>query len=283
VSITKKHPGLFSINDFAMYSRTTKDTLLHYDRIGLLSPVLRGKNNYRYYSSGQLAIVNVIRTYQNLGMSLSEIKYLKDNRTPEDVYAKFGEQINSIDAKISEWAQARKLLVTLRSSIRSVLDIDEQAITVQFLPSEAIVLGKQNDYSHGQTDYDALELFYKDMKENYPNIGLNFPVWGLFTQARIERGDWVWPDRYYFYNPDGNDRIPEALYAIGYMRGGYGQCGSLYQRIIDYINKNGLEICGDAYEQYPLNELSIIKPDNYLIRVMIPVSESKITETLRQV
>jgi len=41
--------GMFSISDFAKYSRTTRDTLLHYDRIGLLSPATRGENNYRYY------------------------------------------------------------------------------------------------------------------------------------------------------------------------------------------------------------------------------------------
>jgi len=54
---------LFTVNEFADYSRTTKDTLIHYDKIGLLTPALRGENNYRYYSGGQLAVVNVIRIF----------------------------------------------------------------------------------------------------------------------------------------------------------------------------------------------------------------------------
>ena len=92
--------GLLSISDFAEFSRTTRDTLLHYDRIGLLSPVLRGDNNYRYYSSSQLAIVNVIRTFQQLGMSLDDIRGLRDRRTPELANMVFERQIEEIDTKI---------------------------------------------------------------------------------------------------------------------------------------------------------------------------------------
>ena len=265
--------GLFTVADFAIFSRTTKDTLLYYDRIGLLSPVIRGANNYRYYSSDQLAIVNVIRTYQALGMSLDEIKELKDHRTPEDVYDRFAHQVKEIDAKIDEWVRARKLLNTIRGTIHTVLNINEEAITVQFMPAEAIVLGDLNDYSRGRNDYDALLRFYNTMREKYCELDYNYPVWALFSEDRIKRRDWKWPDRYYFYNPEGHDKRPAALYAIGYTRCGYGQGGELYNRILSYIDKHNFEICGDAYEEYPLNELSVVKDNNYLMRVMITVRE----------
>jgi len=265
--------GFFSVKDFARFSRTSKDTLLYYDRIGLLSPMLRGENNYRYYSHGQLAVVNMIRTFQELGMSLSEIKDMKDNRTPEEIYELYARQIEKINRKIEDWVGARKLLLTLRSSIRHVLNVDEEVITVQFLPAEAIILGDINDYSRGRNDYDALLHFYHSMGEKHPELNFNYPVWGFFSAERIKRGDWIWPDRFYFYNPEGHDKRPAALYAIGYTRGGYGQCDKLYNRIIEYIDRNGFEICGDAYEEYPLNEICVSDSKNYLIRVMIAVRE----------
>ena len=104
---------------------------------------------------------------------------------------------------------------------------------------------------------------------------MNYPVWGFFSENRIKQEDWVWPDRYYFYNPEGRDKRPAAFYAIGYTRSGYGQGGDLYKRLIDYIKKNGFEICGDAYEEYPLNEVCIMDNTNYLMRVMITVREKK--------
>ena len=266
---------LFSVGDFAEFSRTTRDTLHHYDKIGLLSPMSRGENKYRYYSSGQLAMINVIRTLQELGLPLAEIKILKDNRTPENVSSTLLRQIEKIDLKISEWVRARKLLLMFQKTINEVLNVDEEAITIQFMPAEAIILGDLNDYSRGRNDYDALLSFYHNISKKYPDLNLNYPVWGFFSKERIKRGDWRWPERYYFYNPEGYDKRPAALYAIGYTRGGYGQCGNLYNRIIDYIDRNNFEICGDTFEEYPLNEFSISDDTNYLIRVMITVREKK--------
>ena len=265
--------GMLSISEFAKFARMTRDTLLHYDRIGLISPMIRGDNNYRYYSGSQLAVVNVIRTLQQLGMTLDEIRKLKDQRTPELTYEVLAHQIEKIENKIEEWTRARKLLLTLRKVISSASAIDEEKLTIQFLPAEAIILGDINDYSRGRTFYDTLLSFFHSISEKYPELDLNYPVWGTFTKERVMRGDWIGADRFYFYNPEGHDRRPSALYAIGYMRGGYDQGDSLYKRMVEYIDKNGFEICGNAYEEYPLNEVCSIHPENYLMRVLITVRE----------
>jgi len=265
--------GLLSISDFAEFSRTTRDTLLHYDRIGLLSPVLRGENNYRYYSISQLAIVNVIRTFQQLGMSLDDITGLRDRRTPELADMVFERQIYEIDNKIKEWVNARKLLLTLQKAIDSVAGIDEHEITIKFLPAEAIVMGGLSDYSRGRTDYDALLSFYNDVSKKYPDLDLNYPVWATYSKESLLNQDWSNPDRYYFYNPEGYDRRPASLYAIGYKRGGYRANNDLFERINEYIDKNGYEISGDGYEEYPLNEICAIDDRDYLVRIMIAVKE----------
>jgi len=263
----------FSVAEFAEFSRTTRDTLLYYDKIGLLSPELRGENRYRFYSSGQLSVVNLIRTFQALGMTLADIVLLKEKRTPEIINKHLEQQIDLIDEKIDDWVRARKLLMTLQKIINSTFNIDENEITIQFVPAEAIVMGDLNDYSRGRNDYNALLSFYRSCSEKYPDLDLNYPVWGLFSKERIIQKDWVWPDRYYFYNPEGLDKRPAALYAIGYKRGGYGQTAELYERILDYIEISGFEICGPAYEEYPLNEVCVASDNNYLMRVMITVRE----------
>ena len=264
---------LFSISDFARFSRTTRNTLLHYDRIGLLSPASYGKNRYRYYSAGQLVTINVIRTLQALGMSLAEIQEAIKTRTPRQMDALFSGQIVKINNKINEWNRARDLLLTLQESIHSVLEIDENAVTAEILPEEKIILGSQNDYSGGKDSFDALFRFYSDMEKK--NLDLNFPVWGVFSENRIKKGDWVFPDRYYFCNPNGPDARPSGLYVIGYSRGGYGQSDRLYRKLIQYIEKNGYRISGDAYEEYPLNEVCLTESNGYLIRLMITVREKR--------
>jgi len=265
--------GVFPISEFAKSTRTTRDTLLHYDKIGLLSPESRGENRYRYYSSRQLSIVHVIRTLQKLGMTLEEIKYLKDRRTPALTNEVFLRKIEKIDDKINDWVRARKLLFALQSAIHSVSDIDEEEIAIKYLPEENIVMGEQCDYSKGKNDFDFFLEFNDYIISEYPDLDSNYPIWAIFSQERIKKGDWVWPDRYYFYSPDGKDVRPAGLYAIGYTRGGYGQSDGLYKRLTAYINENGFEINGDSYEEYPLNEVCIVDEDKYLIRVMIAVKE----------
>lgn len=263
--------GVFPIGDFANFSRTTRDALLHYDKIGLLSPSARRGNHYRYYSPGQLGCMNVIRLLQALGMPLSAIRDAMEDRTPAHTAEMLERQIVKIDEELERWKRARELLLAMRKTIGEVENVDETAVTVRRMPEKAIVLGEANDYSRGEDSYDALLAFYRAVSVKHPELDLNYPVWGVFSRERIARRDWRWPDRYYFDNPAGKDRKPAGLYAVGYARGGYGRTDELYERILAFIDANGFAVDGDAYEEYPLNEISVADEEDYLIRVMIGV------------
>ncbi len=263
--------GLYSSGGFAKLARTSRDALRLYNRMGLITPAEQGENGYNYYSAAQLATINFIHILQQLGMTLEEICALRDRRTPAWTEAFLETQLGRIDKKIDEWAAARKLLLTYTKFIHAALDVDENSITIQFLPAENIALGDVNDYSGEKNDYSALTHFYTAMHAKYPDLDLNYPVWGNYSKERIRHKTWDWPDRYYFYNPDGPDKRPAALYAIGYTRGGYGLSGALYERMVQYIADNGFEVSGDAYEEYPLNECCVADAMGYLIRVMITV------------
>ena len=208
---------------------------------------------------------------QKLGMTLEEIKSFADGLTPEKVEDTLRKQIRQIDRKIEEWISSRNLATTLQKCIRSCRGVNENSVTVQDMPSEAIVLGDLNDYSKGRDTCAAMLSFYENMGEKYPDLDLNYPVWAAFSGERIKNRDWDNPDRFYFYNPSGYDRKPAGIYVICYTRGGYGQADAAYSKCIDYIEKNKFEIIGDTYEEYPLNEFCINDPAQYLIRILVPV------------
>lgn len=262
-----------TVKEFSRFARITRETLRHYENIGLLLPMAHDSNKYRQYSHLQLATVNLIRTCQALGMPLSEIKALISQRSPDGMVDLLAGKIGCIDDVINNWCRSRKLLNILMTTIHSVHGIDESSITVQYYPEQAITIGEPNDYSGGKDPYDALVEFYQSCMERYPYMDLNYSVWGLFSEERIKRHDWVNPDCFYFNNPDGEDKKAAADYVVGYTRGGYGQCSELYERILEYTSANGLQIYGPAYEEYPLNEISIADNSNYLIRVMIAVNK----------
>ena len=62
-----------SAGRFAALVGTTKETLFHYDEIGLFVPKRRGTNGYRYYAMDQMETFDVIGMLRELGMPLAEI------------------------------------------------------------------------------------------------------------------------------------------------------------------------------------------------------------------
>ena len=263
--------GLISISKLADFTRVTRDTLLHYDHIGLVEPQERGDNNYRYYTIEQIATVSMIRVLRESGLSLKEIQKYRTNRTPHSILELFSRRIEILNEEIESLVKAAKLLENYNRIISEVIDVDEKEIKTEMRGEEKIFLGPPNDYSGGRGVYDALLDFYLYCEEQGREFNLNYAAWGVFSEERLRRGDWVWPDRYYVSDPDAPDTKPAGLYAVGYSRGNYGDTDELYPRILRWIRENGLEICGPAYEEYPLNELCYLDDMNYLIRLMITV------------
>lgn len=237
----------------------------------------RGKNHYRYYSSRQLALCNTIRLMLKIGLPIAEIKLLKDWRTPEAIKEILLRQIDELREKKVELDETEKLLKTFLHSVQAGMGADTDSISIRYLQAEPIMLGEPNDYSGGKTDYDALRIFYRTITEKHPKSEYNasYPVWAIFSQERVKKGDWKYPDRYYYYNPDGKDRRPAATYAIGHTHTGYGQGFELYEKMLDYIDQSGFEICGDAYEEYPINEVAVADHADYLMRLLITVREKR--------
>lgn len=54
----------------------TKETLFHYDEIGLFRPAVVMKNGYRYYEVSQMELLDAILLLKELRMPLKEIQEL---------------------------------------------------------------------------------------------------------------------------------------------------------------------------------------------------------------
>ena len=74
-----------SIKKFSKFTQVSQSALRYYDKMGLLCPVKRGKNNYRYYEPFQIITLNFINVLVMLGVPLLKIKDLVKKRTPENI------------------------------------------------------------------------------------------------------------------------------------------------------------------------------------------------------
>ena len=61
--------GFLSTGDLVKILGTTKNTLFHYDAMGLFSPAMVKENGYRAYSYRQLETFRAISSLRELGMA----------------------------------------------------------------------------------------------------------------------------------------------------------------------------------------------------------------------
>jgi DNA-binding transcriptional MerR regulator len=74
-------PQLMKVGELAERSGVSVRTLHHYDEIGLLSPSGRSAAGHRLYSEDDVARLLRVRSLQQMGFSLDEIRACLDDRT----------------------------------------------------------------------------------------------------------------------------------------------------------------------------------------------------------
>ena len=103
--------------EFASAMGVSKDTLFHYDDIGLFCPEKVSENGYRYYSIYQMETFDTIRMLRDLGMPLKEIRDMLAHRSPERVMHVFAEREQQIDREIEKLRAMKQWLSRRREKI----------------------------------------------------------------------------------------------------------------------------------------------------------------------
>ncbi|BBD07291.1 MerR family transcriptional regulator [Desulfovibrio ferrophilus] len=104
-----------AIGSLAKRFGIARSTLLHYDRIGLLTPSERSKSGYRLYASKDARQLEVILEYRRAGLPTAEIKGLLNAETGA-IQQALTHRLKEINADIEHLReQQRFILGILRS------------------------------------------------------------------------------------------------------------------------------------------------------------------------
>ena len=124
---------LLTINEFAKICQTTKDTLLVYDKKGLLKPLKTGENGYRYYSYSQYYDFYVIKAFQMAGSSLKEISEQIKSNDRENILALLELKRSELIKRQFELAQMEKFIekAILQSNISY---LDKGQLHIKYCP-----------------------------------------------------------------------------------------------------------------------------------------------------
>ena len=136
--------------EFARMMRVSKDTLFHYDKIGLLKPEVVKTNGYRYYSVYQADLLEAIFMLRDLGMPLKEIQEHLAQRHPQTMERLFAEREVQIDREIEKLQSMKRWLRWNRERIRDAAEIDTAILPLQ-----------QDDRRHGPGNLHEIFQAYR--------------------------------------------------------------------------------------------------------------------------
>ncbi len=268
------------ISEFAKVTGISRRNLIFYDKIELLSPaVIDAENRYRYYTYYQIDTASVITVLREIGMPLKEIKNYLNKRTPKLWIDLMDEQKKKIEDRIRTLTQINDMLDMRTNLIKEGLQAEENinTITLQECEETPLFMGPELPADgHALEGWYYLLDYYEYCEENQIIRGL--PAGSLIDHGDLIRGNIVRPSRFFCRPISGSSYLengikPKGLYVVAQEYTEYAKSERLYARLFRYIEENNFKICGHAYENVLLDEISIIDPTQYLMQIAIHVEK----------
>lgn len=280
-----KKEHFLTTGEFAKLCGTTKETLFHYDKIGILKPANLGENRYRYYTPAQFFDYDLIQMMKYTGSSLSDIKWYFSHYNTAYFLEMFRKKQEEITRKRQELEEISRFLSdTIKMTENALGDVyDKPDVKYE---EEELLLVTQIIPPEGENIHSVARRMGEHMKK-CEKFGLkNRAVFGsIISKSNILSGCQE-ENAYFSRIPEGtkwseklgseNLRIkPAGYYAEVNHKGDYSTFGQGLKCLIDYIEKEELEIIGDGYTYDMISYLAGGEGDTYVVKIMIPIRSGK--------
>lgn len=270
----EKFKGHFTTGEFARLCNVKKQTLFHYDEIGLLVPALKADNGYRYYAYQQFDLFSVIELLKDLDMPLKEIKQFIYNKTPEQLISLFEEKKKETHEKISHLKQMERIIDTKLEITKQGIATNFNDITVEFEEEEQFFISPLIENTSEKEFLSAVSAFIEILYTRKLDIG--YPIGAILTQQQID--DEAFENYSYLYTKISEPDIAIAMhtkqagkYITAYHIGEERFKKKSYDAIRKFANDRKLELVGDAYEEYVFEEAAVSNIEQYVTQIKMRV------------
>ncbi len=269
----KNLQGYFTTGEFAKLCKVKKQTLFHYDDIGIFSPEIKKENGYRYYSYNQLEVFGVISILKGMDMPLKSIKFYLDHRSPEDLIHLLKKEILEIDQKLEDLVWRKEFLNTKVQLTQDALHIETGVVHIEELLEDAPFIA--TPYNDTDDDMKIAQAVMGHLNFCHDlDIYSAYSIGGMIPTNKIPTDTCY--NYSYFYtklnkneSDDANYRKPSGQYAVIYHKGGYNTASLDYAKLAEYIKAHGYTMGDYFYEDVILDELSMKGYDNYVLKISV--------------
>lgn len=268
----KERPRLYKIGMFANMNRVTIKTLRYYDAQNLLKPVyVDAENGYRYYEAGQIAELHRILALRNLGFTIEDIRSVINGREEKNLLLEKKQEI------LKDLATLTAKLAEIESYLaKDTINLDAPVL-VKSIPEVTVCTMERRIES-----YDALFDLMPEMGAEMEHLGCICAEPDYCFTHYLEpgyKGEDILIETCEAVTEKKADtekvsfkvmpEVPEA--ACVFHKGSYGTLHRSYAVLLNFIDENGYEICGNIRESYIDGVWNKEKPEEWLTEIQIPV------------
>ena len=254
----KENQELFSIGEIAAALGITRRIIINYETRGLIKPDIKvGENGNRYYTVDTFTLIRSIRSFQNHGLSLDEIRsYFNDTADLTALIRRMEELRDMLSLNIE------KLYERAESTAAQIREVD-------LAPQRVF----RRSGSGPATVAERKELLRVTALEALRKYGSDITQRLYFTEYPIER-----PDELTFCvaippESEGENVVTlPALHGICiYHHGAYEALPQVARRLLDYAKTHGLTPSGTLRHTYVEGPPQHKDEQKFITQVILPL------------
>ena len=263
--------NLLSISEFGRLVGIDRKTLIFYDQTGILQPVLRESNGYRFYSVSQVSELCILLTLQELGLSLKEIRAVKNERSTAVIDDLFMQQTSVLEARIKRLQSTMDMIKLRRSQIDELKRVETNVIKLQWQEPQYYYQSPLCRIDRTEGYNQVWEQFYNSCERD--SISQGYPVCYMLGIDDVQNRRSREIQRIAFHVTEislSNYQSPPGQYAIAFISSS-SVSDDDYGAILDYISACWCRIAGGAIEEVICDEVYTLDSESFITMVRIPV------------
>jgi len=262
----------FMAGEMAQLHRISKQTLIYYDKIGLIRPrEVDPETGYRYYDLDQCEDLDVILFLKGLGMKLKEIKTYRNQSSSLARIKLLESQERTIRRKLDQIHRIQRRLASMVRSLKASLNIQPFEKGIKWVEDRPLYSNEiPSPHDLYQMELCFKEMFRSAREESDADIH-DFMIYieedhrkkELFKKVALPVTD------------KANDILRAGYFAYIFHKGPYEALGDSRRTLDDFIKESGHCITGPYVERVLLSRLAVSNEKDFLLEIQVPVEKAE--------
>lgn len=263
----------YKISEISKLYGIGPDSLRYYERLGILKPK-RDTNQYRLYSLKDIYKLNLICDLRKLNFSMSQIKEYLDCQTVGNTLDILYREQELLKIQLQELAEREQVIKERIDALHAAKNIVPGYITIKTFPRRLCVMEKAYITQDEEMDLLIQKLLGRHEKK-IPNFGSQTIGAFLSSKDLMNGISNVYQSVFFILDREtsGYDcELPPGNYLSYYYRGNYNNNSICLKKMMDYIDRRRLNIAGEPFELYEIDNRDTMKEEEFLTEIQIRIA-----------